>query len=259
MTVTGALGSQMLVALLSQLSNSQTASQPPQPQANSPSFAPASGCAAPNALTGPSSPQLSSSILDALMQLQQDSGTSSTNGAAMDSSQDPMQQLFTAMDTDGDGSVSQTEMESYIEDQGGTQTQADQLFQSLDTSGSGALSESQMAQAAQTNHHHHHIHHHHHHHGDAGAADSSQSSTDPASTLDTDNDGSDGDDNFTDLLTGGSTDSADAIIGAAGTDGSSSTSQTDFIAALQNLQQNQWGMVNVYASAPGQTNLIASV
>ena len=255
MTVTGASASasQMLVVLLNRLASSQNASQPVQTQASGSSFAPAGGCAAPNALTGSSSPQLSSAILNVLMQLQQDAGTDTTDTAATNPAQDPAQQLFSAKDSDGDGSVSQTEMESYIENQGGTQAQADQLFQSLDTSGSGGLSESQMAGAAKARHHHHH-------HGHGMGADTSQQASNLMSALDTDGDGSVSAGELTDFLTqnGGTADEAGAILSAVDSDGSGSISQAEFASALQNLQQNQWSMANAYTSQPAQTNTIAS-
>src|SRR6202012_4944532 len=99
-------------------------------------------------LTGSSKPSLSSMILGTLigMQQQQSGSDTSSSGDSSSSSSDAVQSLFTAMDSDGDGTVSQSELEGYIEQQGGTQSEADSLYSMLDPSGSSSgISESTLA------------------------------------------------------------------------------------------------------------------
>jgi hypothetical protein len=67
------------------------------------------------------------------------------------------------MDTNDDGSVSQSEMESYVEGVGGTQGQADALYSALNQSGTSGLTQSDFAAAAPSSppqgmggHRHHH-------------------------------------------------------------------------------------------------------
>src|SRR6185437_2180558 len=98
-----------------------------------------------NALSGSTTAQVSDTVLGVLVGMQQmsDGADSAT------SSNSPLDQVFQAMDTNGDGSVSQSEMETYLEQQGATQGQADAMFASLDQNSSGSVSESQMQTALQ--------------------------------------------------------------------------------------------------------------
>jgi hypothetical protein len=132
-------------------------------------------------MTGSTTPSLSSEILNLLAQLQQmdEASATSSGGSSLTPSSltmsslsmsslsanatNPLQQLFSAMDTDDDGSVSETEMESYVEGIGGTQSQADALYSALNQSGSSGLTQSDFAAAAppappqgMSGHHHHH-------------------------------------------------------------------------------------------------------
>ena len=91
--------------------------------------------------------------------------------------QQSVQQMFEAADTNGDGTISQTEFENFYNKFMGTNSTtgtsrsssttaaADQLFQELTgSSGSGQMTQTQfasalkqmMSQKAQGNHHHHH-------------------------------------------------------------------------------------------------------
>lgn len=267
--------SQMLASLLSKLSSAQSVSSQTSfscSQAGGASAPCETSATAQNALTGTGKAAISSEILQVLMQMQQDtqqagetgqtngpSPTASANAAQPGSStgsSDPLQQLFSAMDADGNSTISQTEMESYIEGQGGTANQADQLFTALDSSGSGAISQDQLAQtappppgdgaqAAQA----HGAHHHHHHHKAQGAA---QNGNDMASQfismLDSNGDGSVDASELGSFVTdnGGTSDQANAIFSKLDGDGSGAVSQSEFLTAYNALNQNQ-------AQNPGQS------
>lgn len=113
------------------------------------------------------------------------------------------QQLFSLLDTNGDGSISKSEFEAAFGQNGNT-TQADQIFAELDTNGGGSISQTELTnaidgqdqlqrQGAQQ------VYHHHHHHGGFGAvaasmgggadaasssgSDSSGGATDPLAAL----------------------------------------------------------------------------
>jgi Ca2+-binding EF-hand superfamily protein len=245
--------SQTLSALLSQLSTTQAASfdasSSTTTTASTGTSSPVSGCSANNSLTGSTSPSLSSEILNVLMQMQQDSSASSTTASASQgTAQNPLQQLFGAMDTNGDGSVSQSEMENYIEQQGSTQAQADQLYASISQngqsqSGAGGISENQLAQAAgsQNGPSGAHGHHHHHHHK------TGESTNDLADSLvqamDTNGDGQVSQDEFTSFVTqnGGTASEASTDFAAFDTSGTGSIGASQFATAIQNLQAQQFG------------------
>ncbi len=155
--------------------------------------------AASNCASGPSRATLSDQIVSLLVQMQQASATdrqSATSQATplSASSSDPLQQLFAAMDTNGDGVLSQSETETYIQSIGGTQQQANALFAGLDQSDASGISETQLAdaaaQGAQTLHHHHrHGHGGEHGQDGAGASSGSGVATQMFSALDTNKDG----------------------------------------------------------------------
>jgi hypothetical protein len=115
---------------------------------------------------------LSSEILALLIQLQTMSGTdgagtsstaatSSTSttasatttsaagtSAASSTTANPIASLFSSIDTSGGSAISQSDFESYIENLGGTQSEADTLFAQLGGSASSGLSLSQLEQDA---------------------------------------------------------------------------------------------------------------
>ena len=232
---------QRLASLFSQLS--PTAATGSTDSSDSSSFAPSASTANSaatvsfsNCLTGSAQPPLSSQILGTLMQMQGAGGTQ-TGGSA-----DPVQNLFNAMDTDGDGSVSQSEMESYLENAGATQGQADALYTSLNPNGSSAgVTESEMASAAPTQGAMGH-HHHHHHAGGAGGASGSPADT-LMSLLDGNQDGSVSQDEFSSVVTanGGTTAEAASDFAALDSDKSGSLTSADFATAWQNIQSQQGG------------------
>jgi Ca2+-binding EF-hand superfamily protein len=109
-------------------------------------------------LTGSTVAQLSSEVLSLLMQMQSQqqsggcsasqtsNGTTAAITASASSTTSPVQSLFDSMDSDGNGTVSQSEIENYIEKQGGTKAEADTVFGQLDqNSSAGGLTEQQLA------------------------------------------------------------------------------------------------------------------
>jgi Ca2+-binding EF-hand superfamily protein len=76
------------------------------------------------------------------------------------------QSLFSQIDANGDGSISQSELEQAVTKAGGTKEGADALYAKLDPNGTGSVNEQQfsqsLSQAAPQSHHHHH------HHGGGG-------------------------------------------------------------------------------------------
>jgi Ca2+-binding EF-hand superfamily protein len=70
------------------------------------------------------------------------------------------QSLFSQIDANGDGSISQSELEQAVTKAGGTKQGADALYAKLDPNGTGSVSEQQFAQSlTQAMPHHHHHHH----------------------------------------------------------------------------------------------------
>ena len=216
-----------------------------------------------NGLTGSTQPSLSSQILATLMQMQgatQTDGTQ-TNGTQTSGSTDPVQNLFNAMDSDGDGSVSQSEMESYLEKAGATQGQADALYTALNPNGSSSgITESQMASAMPTPGA---MAHHRHHHHQAGGASGSGSPADALmSLLDSNQDGSVSQDEFTSAVTanGGTAAQATSDFTALDSDKSGTLTSSDFATAWQNIQSQQGGgsFVNTILDAFAKANTAAT-
>jgi Ca2+-binding EF-hand superfamily protein len=187
----------------------------------------------------------------ALMALQAQSGATagdtSTSSSSQGSAADPVQQLFSAMDSDGDGEVSQSEMEAYIEKQGGTQAQADSLFSALDQSnaasgGSSGISESQMASAVSQSQQAHGAHHHHHHHKSVGTNDQADNVANTLlQAMDSDDDGSVSEDEFSNFITanGGTAADASSDFAALNTSGSNALTSADFAKAFNAYQAQQ--------------------
>jgi hypothetical protein len=150
---------------------SQTASDP---------FA-LTGSATPSGSTPPcgtgSSNQISPQTMSALLDAQSQSGATGTT-----SSQSPsqaLQDLFSQIDANGDGSITKQEFENALGAGGTNVAAADKVFGELDTSGDGSVSLDELKSALQGAGGHH-GHHHAHAASSAGSADgSSSSSTDP--------------------------------------------------------------------------------
>jgi Ca2+-binding EF-hand superfamily protein len=179
-------------------------------------------------------------MLNALMQLTQNSDAASSGASAAD----PVQQLFSAMDSDGDGEVSQSEMESTVEKFGGTQAQADSLFNSLSqtsasTGTASGISESQMQSALSSAQQAHGGGRHHHHHMQGGQAD--QVSNTLLQAMDSDDDGAVSQDELTSFVTANGGTAADAAsdFAALDTSGSGALTSADFAKAFQSYQSQQ--------------------
>ncbi|MBI1329069.1 MAG: hypothetical protein GC166_04095 [Alphaproteobacteria bacterium] len=152
MTISGVGGSasgyasQMLMSLLARMSSTQNVSSDASSTTMQGSEFPSQSFGTggvQNALQGPTKPSISEGIMQMLLSLQDDSSTAPANSSI----QNPLSRLFSAMDSDSNGAVSQSEMESYVQGQGGTADQADSIFAALSTSGTGSISQSEFAAA----------------------------------------------------------------------------------------------------------------
>lgn len=217
----------------------------------SPSPAPTSGEDTSNA--APSQPTLSDQVIGALVALQINSDRSSdaTSGSA---ESNPLSQTFTSIDTDGDGSISQSELEAAIEGAGGTADEADSVYSALGGTSTAGISESTFDDAAKAaapqggpggaqGHHHHHG-------GGGGGTESASDQTQQVfSPLDTNQDGVVSEDELlaafgidpsqTASTTSDSGSNASSIFSAIDTDGNGSISQSELTTYLQSLQQVQ--------------------
>lgn len=242
---------------------------------------PAAESAAPAALTGTGQSALSDQIMAVLVQLQQQSAAqgaqSETTPPASSTAQtantnNPVQQLFSAMDANGDGTVSEAEMEGYVEGKGGTQAQADALFTTLNQSAgaqsaSAGISEQQLGTDISQVQHSGHRHHHHH-----GGSEMSQpgqdSTTDIASqilsALDGNQDGAVSADEFSaafaanSTTSGAGTSSSDPSALFAQIDGNSDGSVTTgeigtFLASLAKQVQSDFSTLGAFGQLAVQS------
>jgi Ca2+-binding EF-hand superfamily protein len=94
------------------------------------------------------------------------------------------QNLFSQIDSNGDGSISKAELEQAVTAAGGTKAGADALYAKLDPNNTGSVSEQQFAQVlTQAAPHAHHHHHHDGGGGDAASATDGGSATDALTSL----------------------------------------------------------------------------
>jgi Ca2+-binding EF-hand superfamily protein len=249
----------MLSSLLSRLdTTSASSTSTTSDDTGSGSTTPVSG--SDTSLTGPNKPSLSSVILGTLIGMQQQQSGGGTSQTGDPSSSDAVQSLFTAMDSDSDGSVSQSELEGYIEQQGRTQNQADQLYSMLDSSGDSGISESTLQSDAPQGPppggpppggpppggpppggmgggHHLGMH---------GAHSASDAASTLLQTMDSDSDGGVSQGEFESFVTsnGGTTAEADSDFAALDSSGSGSLSASDFEKAIEHQQQSNSGSTN---------------
>ncbi len=121
-----------------------------------------SGSAAPSASSTPASgsngfSQLSPGTLSALLAAQSQSSTA-TNTSAPTSRSDALKDLFSQLDTNGDGLISKSEFENTLGAGGTNLAQADNVFSKLDQNGDGSVSLDEMASGLKANGHHRHHH-----------------------------------------------------------------------------------------------------
>ncbi len=112
------------------------------------------GAAASMTDAGCGAPSMAPGTMDALFAAQ--SQTSAASGSSSLASQ-----LFSLLDTNGDGSISKSEFEATLGQNGNTAA-ADSLFDKLDPNGDGSVDPGELANALQTkgakgHHHHHHL------------------------------------------------------------------------------------------------------
>ena len=139
-----------LQALTSGLNSSQGAADDASPF----NVAPQAGAPASVAGAGSGAPSMTPGTMNALFAAQ--SQTSASSGPSSLASQ-----LFSLLDTNGDGSISKSEFEATL-GQNGNASAADSLFAKLDPNGDGAVDPDELASALQPNgakghHRHHHM------------------------------------------------------------------------------------------------------
>jgi hypothetical protein len=123
--------------------------------------------------------QISPQTLSALIAAQGQSGPTSSASASPSSA---LKDLFSQIDTNGDGKITKSEFEDALGAGGTNLAQADDVFNKLDANGDGTVSSDELSKALKGAGGHHGGHHHHAGGaGDAGSTDASGSSTDPLS------------------------------------------------------------------------------
>jgi hypothetical protein len=122
---------------------------------------PAGNTTAPSA-TSTGFSQLSPATMSALLAAQsQSDGSTSASSTTSTSPSSALQDLFSQIDTNGDGEITKSEFENALGAGGTNLTQADSVFNQLDTNGDGTVSLSELSSALQGGKgggHHHHAH-----------------------------------------------------------------------------------------------------
>ena len=251
----GAGANQYLSQLLSRLKSTSASSATTDTGA---SCAPAGASQADTssaAATGASSPTLSDQVIGALMMVQLQ-GTAAPSPDSSAASSDPFAQAFSKIDTDGDGAISQSELETAVQNAGGTADEADTVYSALGGSSSTGISEDSFAQAAQAGGPPPGgpppggAHGHHHHHGSGASASASDTAAQAFSSLDTNQDGSVSPDELAAAFGSSTTSGASAATASNGSDSTSTSlfaaidgngdgavSQNELATYLGNLQQ----------------------
>jgi hypothetical protein len=108
--------------------------------------------------------QISPATMSTLIAAQGQSSTATATSAATTASAptDPssaLKDLFSQIDTNGDGQISKTEFENTLGAGGTNIAQADDVFNKLDANGDGSVSIDEMSKALQGTHGGHHHHH----------------------------------------------------------------------------------------------------
>ena len=142
-----------MIASLQALTSGLNSSQGADDDASPFNVAPQAGAPASMASAGCGAPSMTPGTMDALFAAQ--SQTSAASGSSSLASQ-----LFSLLDTNGDGSISKSEFEATLGQNGNT-APADSLFAKLDPNGDGSVDPSELASALQPNGtkgHHRHPH-----------------------------------------------------------------------------------------------------
>ena len=204
-----------LISTLQQTLSAKTSQASAQPTASFGTVDTGAGAPATSPPASAPCAPMSPGTMDAMLTVQGQAGAGQgqvVNGDAFSS------QLFSLLDSNGDGSVSKSEFETAFGQNGNT-AKADSIFSQLDADGDGSITSSELTSAiqggqqAQGSQDGQQVHHHHHHGGGMGGVSSSggASGTDGAS---------------------GSSGSADDLLGGdtsqtiANSDGSSTTTIT---------------------------------
>lgn len=174
-----------LISALQQTLAGKNASAPSTPPAGNQNFDVTTGVnasAPPGAASAAATAPLAPSTMNALLTAQGDAQTPVVNGDAFSA------QLFSMLDANGDGSISQSEFEQVFNKNGDT-TKADAIFAQLDANHDGNVSPDELTAALSgqgqggqddgSQQVHHHRHHHHGLGGMAGADSPMGGSGDP--------------------------------------------------------------------------------
>jgi Ca2+-binding EF-hand superfamily protein len=274
-TTTSTSSNPLLQALLNQLSattNTSTGTASSTLASTLVATPSTAGSAAPVTLNAAARPGLTSDILYLLMQ-QVESGSagagsstgapassaaaSPVDGAPAAASPSPVQALFAAIDSNGNGTISQSELEKFIEAAGGTQSQADALYAQLDPSGSGSVSEATLAADLKSGHGQ--FHHHHPLDGRHGnilgmlnTQSPAQLASNMVSAMDSNGDGVVSQTELTNFVTqnGGTAAQANALFSALDTSGSTTLTASDFQNLITNLGLGSFASAsNAYLAA----------
>jgi Ca2+-binding EF-hand superfamily protein len=106
--------------------------------------------------------QISPATMSALLAAQGQSSTATTTSAPSSSSS-ALQDLFSQLDSNGDGLISKSEFENALGAGGTNLAQADDVFSKMDKNGDGSVSPDELKSALQGaggkggHHHHHHV------------------------------------------------------------------------------------------------------
>jgi Ca2+-binding EF-hand superfamily protein len=243
--------SQLLASMLSRIKSTQADAS----TTTAPSTTDSPSTDTTNAQTVTDTSTLSDQVIGVLVMMQAQGSDPSQSQGTSSSGSDPVSQAFSSLDTDGDGSISQSELETAITNAGGTAGEADTVYSALGGTSDSGISQASFASAAQAgapngpppggpppggHHHHHH----------SGSASSSASSI--FNALDTNQDGSVSADELSSALgttsTSGSSSSSSDIFSAADSNGDGAISQSEMSTYLDNLQKQASGDQNVLSA-----------
>jgi hypothetical protein len=205
--------------------------------------------------SGSTFPQFGTETFSALISLQM-------NGSATPSG-DSSQSLFSQFDTDGNGSISQSEFDSKFAS--ADQSQANAMFAALDSNGDGSVSQGELASAQQSaQSQQSHGHHHHHHMGGAGGGGQSQgsspfdmlSSTDATGAQTQTTDNADGSTSTTITYADGST--VSMTTPAASSDGGQSSGGSTANPSSNNLLEQLIKMQSQLLTASASQSLVTA-